>query len=169
MGSQRTPATELARKAGIVHRVHPYVLPERHGRARSERPDYGLEAAEALGVAPDRVFKTLVVSVDDRLVLAVVPADARLDLKALAAVIDGRRADLADPAQAERATGSVVGGIGPLAARRRLPVVVDETAMAHATVLVSAGQRGLQLEVGPSDLITLAGARVAPISRRDGV
>lgn len=163
-----TPALELVRRDGAPHEVRAYVLPERHGRERRERPDYGLEAAAAIGVEPARVFKTLIVQVDGRLVAAVVPADRTLDPRALAAAVGGRRAVLADPAVAERATGSVVGGISPLAPRRPLPVVVDESAADHGTVLVSAGRRGLQLELAPSDLVRLGNGKMARITRSPG-
>lgn len=165
MKGSATAAIDLVRRAGIAHDVRAYRLPERHGRERTERPDYGLEAAAALGVDAARVFKTLIVVVDEHLVAAVVPVDRMLDLKALAAAAGGRRAELADPSVAERATGSVVGGISPLAPRRPMDVVVDDSAMRHGTVLVSAGRRGLQLELDPRDLVRLAGALVAPIAR----
>ncbi len=145
--------------------LHEYRLPERHGRARAERPDYGLEAAAALGMAPRRVFKTLIADVDPGLVAAVVPVDRQLDLKALAAAVGARRAILAEPAAAERASGSVVGGISPLAPRRRLRVVIDDTALTLSTMLVSAGRRGLQVELAPADLMRLTEATVAAIAR----
>ena len=163
-----TPALALVRRAGVAHHVHDYEPPERHGREREARPAYGTDAATALGVAPDRVFKTLVASVDDRLVLAVVPVDRELDLKRLAAAVGGRQAVLADPAVAERATGQVVGGISPLGVRRPLPVVVDASATTHETVFVSAGRRGLQLELAPADLVRLSAAQTARIVRDQG-
>lgn len=167
MPAASTPAIDALRRAGIAHRVHAYELPERHGRARDERPDYGVEAAAALGVSPERVCKTLIAELDDgRLVAAVVPADRQLDPKALAAIVGSRRAALADPATAERATGSVVGGISPLGSRRPLTVVLDEAALLHETILVSAGRRGLQVEVAPADLVRAAGAAIGPIGRR---
>ena len=160
-----TPAIELVRRDGAGHAVREYAPPARHGRDRGDRPDYGREAAAALGVEPARVFKTLIATVDGRLVAAVVPVDRTLDLKALAAVAGGRRADLADPVTAERATGSVVGGISPLAPRRPLPVIVDVSAHDHGTILVSAGRRGLQLEIAPLDLVRLSNAESARIAR----
>jgi Cys-tRNA(Pro)/Cys-tRNA(Cys) deacylase len=160
-----TRAIELVRRAGIDFRVHAYESTERHGKARDVRPAYGREAADALGVEPDRMFKTLVATVDDRLVLAVVPVSGELDLKRLADSLSGRRAELADPATAERATGYVIGGISPLGSRRSLPVVLDMGATMHSTVFVSAGRRGLQLEVSPGDLARLAGATLAHIGR----
>jgi len=165
MPASATPAIDLLRREGIAHEVREYRLPERHGRARDERPDYGLEAAVALGVEPGRVYKTLIAGVDGRLVAAVIPVDRQLDLKALAAAIGGRRAELAEPAAAERASGSVVGGISPLALRRAMPVVVAAAAMDQPRILVSAGRRGLQLELAPADLVRLAGAMVASIAR----
>jgi Cys-tRNA(Pro)/Cys-tRNA(Cys) deacylase len=168
VAASATPAIDLVRRAGIAHRIHEYVPAERHARARAERPDYGVEAAMALGVAPGRVFKTLIVTVDGRLAAAVIPVDRQLDLKRLAAALDGKRADLADPAVAERASGSVVGGISPLALRRPIPTVVDSGASEHQTILVSAGRRGLQLELAPADLVRIAAATVASIAKSSG-
>jgi Cys-tRNA(Pro)/Cys-tRNA(Cys) deacylase len=160
-----TRALEVVTRAGVAHRVHPYALPERHGRARDDRPNYGLEAAAALGIEPRRVLKTLVASTDDGLVLAVVPVDRELDLKRLAAATDGRRAVMAEPAEAERATGYVIGGISPLGSRRPLAVVVEGSVFDYDTVFVSAGRRGLQLEMAPHDLVRLCHATTAPIAR----
>jgi Cys-tRNA(Pro)/Cys-tRNA(Cys) deacylase len=160
-----TRAIELVRRAGIEHRVHAYVPADRHGRDRVARPAYGLEAAQALGVAPERMFKTLVAAVDDHLVLAIVPVSGELDLKRLANALEGRKAELAEPAAAERATGYVVGGISPLGLRRPLRVVLDTGAAAHSTILVSAGRRGVQIELAPADLASLAGAVWAQIER----
>ena len=133
--------------------------------ARDRGLSYGQEAALALGVNPRQVFKTLLADVDGRLTVAVVPVDGSLDLKALAAAVGGKRASLADPAAAERVTGYVVGGISPLGQRRRLPTVVDESALAWATVLVSAGRRGLDVELAPADLVRLTGAVTAAVAR----
>ena len=165
MTTAATPALDLVIRAGVVHRVHVYEPPERHGRERDRRPSYGTDAAAALGVAPARVFKTLVATVDGRVVLAVVSVDRELDLKRLATVCTARRAALADPAAAERATGQVVGGISPLGSRRPLPVIVDASVHDHETVFVSAGQRGLQLELAPGDLVRLSSALSAAITR----
>ena len=121
---------------------------------------YGLEAVEKLGLDPARVFKTLVADVDGTLTVAVLPVEAQLDLRAL-----GKRARMADASAAERATGYVTGGISPLGQRRALPTVVDESALGHETIHVSAGRRGLELELAPADLVALTGARVAPIAR----
>ncbi len=165
MSARATRATDELAKAGIPYRVLEYEAPERHGAARDERPAYGLEAAAALGVDPARLFKTLVAIVDGRPVVAIVPVGGTLDLKALATALGSRRADLADPAEAERATGYVIGGISPLGGRRRLPVVLDASASDHATILVSAGRRGLQVELAPADLARATGAVMAPIAR----
>lgn len=165
MSGQGTRALELLRGAGVAYRVREYRPPARTGRERDARPNYGLEAAEALRVPPGTVFKTLVVAVDDGLAVAVVPVERELDLKALARAVGGRRAELADPAVAERATGYVIGGISPLGGRRSLSTVVDAAAMACPAILVSAGRRGLQIELAPADLIRLTAARVALICR----
>jgi len=145
--------------------VHEYDRGVGGGSARGGRASYGLEAAAALGADPARICKTLIASVGGRLVAAVVPVDRELDLKALAAAAGGRRAEMADPATAERATGYVVGGISPLGQRRRLPTVVDPAALAHGTILVSGGRRGLQVELAPADLVALTEAMVARIAR----
>jgi Cys-tRNA(Pro)/Cys-tRNA(Cys) deacylase len=160
-----TPALTLVRRAGIDHEVLTYEAPERHGKARDERPDYGLEAARTLGVDAATVFKTLVTVVDGRPVAAVVPVDRQLDLKALAAAVGGRRAELADPADAERISGSVVGGISPLAPRRSWSVVIDASALDRERVCVSAGRRGLQVALVPADLVRLCTAKIAAITR----
>jgi Cys-tRNA(Pro)/Cys-tRNA(Cys) deacylase len=149
-----TPAIAAATRAGVAFTVHEY----RHDpRAES----YGLEAVEKLGIDAARVFKTLVADVDGALTVAVIPVDAQLDLRAL-----GKRARIAEAVAAERATGYVAGGISPLGQRRALPTVVDASALDHETIHVSAGRRGLELELAPADLVELTGARVAPIARR---
>jgi Cys-tRNA(Pro)/Cys-tRNA(Cys) deacylase len=119
-----------------------------------------MQAATALGLDPRAVFKTLVVDADGALIVCLVPAGAQLDLRAL-----GKRAKLADTAQAERTTGYVAGGISPLGQRRRLPTVVDGSALEWDTVLVSAGRRGLDVELAPADLVRLTGAVTAAVSR----
>jgi len=126
---------------------------------------YGLEAAEALGLAPEQVFKTLLVEVDGKLTVGVVPVDKQLDLKAIAAAAGGKKAVMADPAAAERTTGYVVGGISPIGQKRALPTVVDATATDHDTVYVSGGRRGLDIGLAPKDLIAITNARTAPIAR----
>jgi Cys-tRNA(Pro)/Cys-tRNA(Cys) deacylase len=153
-----TPATVALTRAGIEHTLHPY---DHDPRAVS----YGLEAAAALGVSPERVFKTLLVSLDTRLVVAVVPVSGQLDLKALARAAGGSRAALADPAAAQRATGYVVGGISPVGQKRPHPTVVDETALAHPSIYVSGGRRGLDIELAPGDLVRITDALVAHIGR----
>ncbi|WP_112468049.1 Cys-tRNA(Pro) deacylase [Streptomyces triticisoli] len=153
-----TPATVALTSAGVEYTVHAYDHDPSH-------PSYGEEAAEAMGVSPDRVFKTLVADVDGTLTVAVVPVAGSLDLKALAAAVGGKRAAMADPALAERTTGYVRGGISPLGQRRRLPTVLDDSATAHATVRVSAGRRGLEVELSPADLAGLTNAVLAPIGR----
>ncbi|MFE3515692.1 Cys-tRNA(Pro) deacylase [Streptomyces sp. NPDC059166] len=153
-----TPATVALSAAGTEFTVHAY----EHDPAS---PSYGEEAAEALGVSPDRVFKTLVAEVDGELVVAVVPVAGSLDLKALASAVGGKRAAMADPAAAERTTGYVRGGISPLGQRKRLRTVLDASAGSHATVCVSAGRRGLEVELSPADLAALTGASLAPIGR----
>lgn len=166
MSSHGTPALAILAAAGTAHVVHEYEAPEPAGaRDRDARPHYGLDAAAALGVDPARIFKTLVASVDGRLVVGVVPVSGELDLKALAEAAGGRRAELAEPEAAQRATGSVVGGISPLGHRRPMPVYVDAGAAAFATIFVSGGRRGLQVELAPADLVRLAGATTARIAR----
>ena len=158
MAGRGTRATDLLARLKIPYTVHSYEHDPRAGA-------YGLEAAAALGVPPDRVFKTLVAEVDERLTVAVVPVAGSLDLKALAGAAGGKKARMADPAAAERATGYVTGGISPLAQRRALPAVLDATAQDFDTILVSAGQRGLQIEIAPADLVRAAHAVVAAIAR----
>jgi Cys-tRNA(Pro)/Cys-tRNA(Cys) deacylase len=148
----------LLDRLGIVHTVHSYDHEPRN-------PSYGAEASEALGVPAERVFKTLVAEVDGRLTVAVVPVAGQLDLKALAAAARGKRAAMADVAAAERATGYVAGGISPLGQRRRLPVIVDASAVAETTIFCSAGRRGLQVELAPVDLVRAANAVVARIAQ----
>lgn len=153
-----TRAAAALTRAGVAFTVHAYD----HDPAAES---YGLEAAEALGVDPGRVYKTLMVSVDGRLVVGVVPVTGQLDLKAVAAAVGGKRAAMAAPADAERATGYVVGGISPLGQRRSHPTVVDVRATRHATVFVSGGRRGLDVELDPADLVRLTSAALASISR----
>ena len=153
-----TPATALLAREKVPHTLHPY---DHDPRAEA----YGDEAAAALGIDPSRIFKTLIATVEGRLVCAVVPVAGRLDLKALAAAVGGgKRAELADPAVAARATGYVVGGISPLGHRSRIPVVIDESATEFETVFVSAGKRGLQVQLAPGDLARISGATLARIA-----
>ncbi|MFF8626948.1 Cys-tRNA(Pro) deacylase [Streptomyces werraensis] len=156
--SNGTPATMALTAAGVPFTVHSYDHDPSH-------PSYGEEAAEAMGVSPDRVFKTLVADVDGALTVAVVPVAGQLDLKALASAAGGKRASMADPALAERTTGYVRGGISPLGQRKKLPTVLDESATRHETICVSAGRRGLEVELAPADLATLTSAVLAPIGR----
>ena len=161
MASRRkggTPATVLLERLGIAYVPHEYA----HDPAATA---YGAEAAAVLGVEPARVLKTLVASVDDRLTVAVVPVDASLDLKALAAACGGKRAAMAEPALAERSSGYVVGGISPIAQRRQLPTVIDEGAWAHETVYVSGGRRGFDLELSPDALVAATSGVAATIAR----
>ena len=130
------------------------------------RGAYGLEASDALGVPPERVFKTLVAEVDGALTVGVVPVAGQLDLKALAAAVGGKRAEMADPALAERKTGYVVGGISPIGQKTALPTVLDETAELWDTVYVSGGRRGFDIELAPADLVTVTNAIVADIARQ---
>jgi len=162
-----TRAIAELRRAGITHGVREYEVPAATAAGRHERPSYGLDAAAALGVDPRRIFKTLVAAVDGQLAVAIVPVAGELDLKALADALGGRRAELADPAAAERATGYVVGGISPIGQRRRLPTVLDASAAAFETILVSAGRRGLQVEIAPGDLVRVTAAITAHIGRVD--
>ncbi|WP_284117749.1 Cys-tRNA(Pro) deacylase [Streptomyces fragilis] len=152
------PATVALTEAGTAFTVHAYEHDPSH-------PSYGEEAAEAMGVSPERVFKTLVADVDGSLVVAVVPVAGSLDLKALAAAVGGKRAAMADPGLAERTTGYVRGGISPLGQRKRLPTVLDASAEGHETICVSAGRRGLEVELAPKDLASLTSAVLAPIGR----
>jgi Cys-tRNA(Pro)/Cys-tRNA(Cys) deacylase len=151
----KTPGIAAAERAGIAHSVHSY---EHDPKAES----YGLEAAERLGVDPARVLKTLVVDLDGSLEVAVVPVEAQLDLRALG----GKRSRLADPRDVERSTGYVLGGVSPLGQRRRLPTTIDASALEHETVFVSAGRRGLELELDPRDLMRLTDASVRRVTRQ---
>ena len=157
MAGRGTPATALLASRRVAHTVHTYDHDPRHS-------SYGSEASEILGLSPDRVFKTLVAEVDGQLTVGVVPVARQLDLKALAAAVGGKKARMADVTAAERATGYVAGGISPLGQRKRLPVVLDTSATGFGTVFCSGGRRGLEIELAPADLVTLADAIVAPIA-----
>ncbi|WP_033442620.1 Cys-tRNA(Pro) deacylase [Saccharothrix sp. NRRL B-16314] len=157
MAGRGTPATALLEKQKVAHELHAYEHDPRH-------ESYGLEAAEALGIAPERVFKTLVAEVDGKLAVGVVPVTGQLDLKALAVALCGKKAKMADVAAAERATGYVAGGISPLGQKKRLPLVLDASAEGFETIHCSAGRRGLEVEIAPEDLVRLTQAVVAPIS-----
>jgi Cys-tRNA(Pro)/Cys-tRNA(Cys) deacylase len=153
-----TPATVALAAAGIAYEVRAY---EHDPRAAS----YGLEAAEALGVEPARVFKTLLASLDGRLVVGIVPVSGQLDLKALARALGGSKAVMAEVTAAERATGYVAGGISPIGQKRAHPTVLDASALEHDTILVSGGRRGFDLELAPHDLVAVTGAVTATIGR----
>jgi Cys-tRNA(Pro)/Cys-tRNA(Cys) deacylase len=151
-----TPALVALKRAGIAYAVHEY----------HHDPDttaFGLEAAQVLGLDPDRVLKTLLAEADGQLVVAVVPVSGQLSLKALAAALGAKRAAMADAGVAERATGYVVGGISPVGQRKSLPTVVDAGALDHSTVFVSGGRRGMDIELTPEDLIRVTNARTAPV------
>ncbi len=152
-----TRATAALHTAGIAFTEHAYA----HDPAAAS---FGLEAAQSLGVEPDRVFKTLLAEVDGRLVVGIVPVTCRLDLKALAIAAGGRKAAMADAALAERRTGYVVGGISPIGQKTAHPTVIDETVQLWDTVFVSGGRRGLDLELAPADLLRLTAATIAPIA-----
>jgi Cys-tRNA(Pro)/Cys-tRNA(Cys) deacylase len=154
-----TPAVRAAEQARIAFQVFEYEHDPAH-------ESYGLEAAERLGVDPARVFKTLVVQTDGgKLAVALVPVARTLNLKQVADALGAKRVEMAEPHAAERATGYVVGGISPLGHRKRLPTVIDASALEHDTVYVSAGRRGIELALAPRDLARLCAARIAPVSR----
>jgi Cys-tRNA(Pro)/Cys-tRNA(Cys) deacylase len=157
MAAGSTRAVRALVAAGVPFTEHPYDRDPAHA-------SYGREAATALGLDPAAVFKTLVASVDGRLVVAVVPVSGTLDLKALAAALGGKRATLAEAAEAERATGYVVGGISPVGQKRRLPTVVDAGALALPLMYVSGGRRGLDVALAPADLVRVTGARTAAVA-----
>jgi Cys-tRNA(Pro)/Cys-tRNA(Cys) deacylase len=152
-----TTATIALERAKIPFTLHEYPHDPRHD-------SYGLEASEALGIPPERVFKTLVAAVDGSLAIGVVPVHRQLDLKALAAATGGKKAMMAEVAAAERATGYVAGGISPVGQKRRLPVVIDQSALEFGTVFCSGGRRGLEIEIAPAALVMAAGASVAAIA-----
>lgn len=152
-----TPALKALEAARIAYSMHEYA---HDPRAAS----FGMEAAEALGVPAERVFKTLLATDGSRLLVGVVPVSTSVDLKALASVLGLKRLTMADPATAERATGMVVGGISPVGQKRSLPTVVDRSALLHETVFVSGGRRGLDVELAPADLIRLTTALVGAIA-----
>lgn len=154
-----TPAITALEKAGIEHTVHPY----EHDPLSDL--GYGLEAAQAIGVDAPQVFKTLMAAVDGHLVVAVVPVDRKLDLKALAHAAGGKKAALAEQAAAERATGYVVGGISPLGQRSPHTTIIDDSALGFDTIYVSGGRRGLDVGLSPADLVAATSATTAPISR----
>jgi Cys-tRNA(Pro)/Cys-tRNA(Cys) deacylase len=154
-----TPAIKLAEKAGIDFETHHYDHDPNH-------PSYGEEAAQKLGVEAERVFKTLVISLDSRrLAVAVVPVVSKLDLKAAAKALGGKRAVMAEAAEVERATGYVLGGVSPLGQKRRLATLIDSSAETLQSLFVSAGRRGLEIELAPADLCRLLDAAYAPLAK----
>lgn len=153
-----TPATNALVAAGIPFTAHAY----EHDPANT---NFGLEAASALELDPEQVFKTLLADVDGSLVVGIVPVTGKLDLKALAAAVGGKKAEMADPKLAERRTGYVVGGISPIGQKYAHPTVLDETAELFDTIFVSGGRRGLDLELAPADLVRATGAVIAAIAR----
>lgn len=156
-----TPALDILTAAGVAFTVHEY--------DHTASDHFGDETVAALGVTPERVFKTLIASITTsgkpELVVGLVPVSGQMDLKALAAAVGAKRADMADPAAAQRSSGYVVGGISPLGQRTRLRTVVDASAVTYETVLVSGGRRGLQVELAPADLVRLTDGKVAEIGR----
>jgi Cys-tRNA(Pro)/Cys-tRNA(Cys) deacylase len=158
-GHGGTPAVVALERAGVAFTLHAYA------HDPSSDAGFGLEAAAAIGAPPSAVLKTLVAEADGRLVVGIVPVDGTLDLKALARAVGAKRAAMAPPAAAERATGYVVGGISPLGQRQRLVTVLDESALALDVIYVSGGRRGLDVGLAPADLVDLTGARTAPIAR----
>ncbi len=156
-----TPAVHALLEAGIAHSLHPYE------HDPGSELGYGHEAAAALGVGADQVFKTLCAYVDGRLCVGIVPVSGMLDLKALAHALGGKKAEMAPPGDAERATGYVVGGISPLGQRKALPTAIDESVELFDTVYVSGGRRGLDIGLAPTDLLALTGGVAAPIAKED--
>jgi Cys-tRNA(Pro)/Cys-tRNA(Cys) deacylase len=153
----KTPALVALSKAGVAHTAHDF---DHDGGDRN----YGKAAAAALGVDESRVFKTLLVVADGRPAVGIVPVAGQLSLKGIAAALGAKKAEMCDPAAAQRLTGYVVGGISPFGQRKRLPTVLDESAAAFATIFVSGGRRGLDVELAPADLIRVLDATVAPIA-----
>ncbi|MBT3091424.1 MAG: Cys-tRNA(Pro) deacylase [Candidatus Thiodiazotropha endolucinida] len=154
-----TPAVNAAKKAGIRFQTHAYEHDSAH-------PSYGMEAAEKLGIPPERVFKTLVVRLDGReLAVAVVPVSSQLDLKAFAKTVNVKKVAMADAKQVERSTGYVLGGVSPLGQKRRLLTLIDRSAIDFPTLFVSAGRRGLEIELAADDLLNLLNARLAEIAK----
>ena len=158
ISGKATPATKALERAKLPVKTHAYEHDPKH-------ESYGLEAAEALGLDPATVFKTLVADVDGKLTVAIVGVEHQLDLKALASAAGGKKAQMADVKHAERTTGYVAGGISPLGQRKPLPTIIDASALRHMTIHVSGGRRGLEIEVAPEDLKRLTRAMFASIAR----
>ncbi len=153
-----TPAVDAAKKAGIQYTLHEY-------SHDSQASSYGEEAASLLNVSPNQVFKTLLISATDsnQLAVAIVPVSHQLNLKSAAKALGFKKASMADPTAAENATGYILGGISPLGQKKRLPFVLDDSANEHKTIFLSAGKRGLEIELSPNDLIKLCNAKTADI------
>ena len=155
--SKTTPATLALRKLGVAFRLHTYVYD-------SDADNIGLQAAEALGVEPSRMLKTLMAEVEGEPVCVIVPTDCEVSMKKLAAAFDGKTANMMRPADAERLTGYHVGGISPFGQKKRVPVAIEQAALSHLTVFVNGGQRGLQIEIDPNDAAIAAGAIAHPLT-----
>lgn len=154
-----TPAVAALVEAGIAHTLHSYTHDPGNDLG------YGLEAAAAIGADPEQVFKTLCAFVDGHLAVGIVPVSGMLDLKALAHALGGKRAEMAPPADAERSSGYVVGGISPIGQRKALPTALDETAELYDVIYVSGGRRGLDIGISPADLVTVTHAVIGPIAK----
>lgn len=154
--SKATRATKTLEQAGIVFTVHTYEYDP-------EAPQIGLQAAEAIGEAPERVLKTLMALVDGKPVCVIVPSDREVSMKKLAAAAGGKSAQMMKPADAERLSGYKVGGISPFGQMKRVPTVIEEAAMTHELVYVNGGQRGLQVRLSPRDVVTVLGAKAVPV------
>jgi len=156
-----TPGINTAKKAGVIHHVHEYSHDPGHS-------SYGLEAAEKMGVAPQRVFKTLVVALETKaLVVAVVPVSTMLNMKQIARAAGAKKATMAAAADVERSTGYVLGGVSPLGQKKRLPTFIDDSARQFDSMFVSAGRRGLEIELSPDDLRVLTSAEFAALADAD--
>ena len=152
-----TPAVIALETAGVPFTLHEYERGE-------SLHDFGVEAAEKLGLDPDQVFKTLLVTADGDQAVAIVPVSGKLSLKAVGKALGAKRVEMCDPALAERITGYVRGGISPFGQKKRLPTVLDELATVFDTIYVSGGKRGLDVGVAPDDLVRLLGAVVADVA-----
>jgi len=162
MAGKGTPGVQELVDAGVEHRLHEY------DAVAGGEVGYGVDAAQQLGLEPERVFKTLVVDLDGddrRMAVVIAPSTGEVDLRAAAGALGAKKATLADVTRAQRTTGYVAGGISPFGQRKRLPTVLDETAELFDTIFVSGGRRGLEIEVAPADLVRLLGAAVAEVAR----